>query len=64
MAKRVIKACVEKILDFDTEKERAAFVEDLREGKKEFIIIRRWEEGEHLYLRIKEQYNKNKILKD
>lgn len=41
--KKVIAACIDKILEFDNQEEAAAYLENLRSRKTEFKIIDRGE---------------------
>ena len=60
--KKVIAACIERILDFDTPEEAAAYIETLRDKKSEFRILHREEIGGKYRIRIQEQYNKSPMI--
>lgn len=52
--KKVIAACIERILDFDTPEEAAAYIEGLRNKKTDFVIVSREEAGGKYRIRVKE----------
>ena len=60
--KKVIAACIERILDFDTPEEAAKYLETLREKKSEFRVLHREEIGGKYRIRIQEQYNKSPMI--
>lgn len=63
--KKIIAACIDRLMEFDSSEEAATYVEGLREKKSDFVIVKREEieiSGKYR-LRIKEQYNKNPLLK-
>lgn len=60
--KKVVAACIDRILDFDTPKEAAAYIEGLRNKKTEFRVINREEVGGKYRVRIQEQYNKSPMI--
>lgn len=60
--KKVIAACIERILDFDTPEEAAAYLEGLRNKKSEFKVLHREEVGNKYRIRIQEQYNKSPMI--
>lgn len=62
--KKVIAACIERILDFDTPKEAAAYIERLRNKKTEFVIISCEETGGKYRVRVKEQYNSSPMIQN
>lgn len=60
--KKVIAACIDRVLEFDTQNEAANYIERLRSKKSEFRVLRRDEVGEKYRIRIQEQYNKNPMI--
>lgn len=62
--KKVIAACIDKIVDFDTQEEAAAHLEGLRNSGKEFRFMNREEVNGKYRLRIQEQYNKTPLIND
>lgn len=62
--KKVVAACIDRVLDFDTPKEAAAYIEGLRNKKTEFRVINREEVGRKYRVRIQEQYNKSPMIEN
>lgn len=62
--KKVIAACIERILDFDTPEEAAKYLETLRDKKSDFRILHREEAGGKYRIRVKEQYNKSPMIQN
>lgn len=62
--KKVISACVEQLLEFDTQKEAAAYLEGVRTSGKSFRIVYREEAGEKYRIRIQLQYNKSPLIEE
>ena len=62
--KKVIAACIDKIIEFDTQNEAALYLEILRTKKSEFRVLYRKEVGGKCWIRIQEQYNKNPMIED
>lgn len=60
--KKVIEACIDRILEFETQDEAAKYIENLREKKSEFRISYREEVGDKYRIRIQEQYNKSPMI--
>lgn len=60
--KKVIAACIDRVLEFDTQKEAANYLEGLRDKKSEFRVLRRDEIGGKYRIRIQEQYNKSPMI--
>lgn len=60
--KKVIAACIDRVLEFDTQKEAANYLEWLRDKKSEFRVLRRDEVGGKYRIRIQEQYNKSPMI--
>lgn len=62
--KKVIAACIDRILEFDTQNEAANYIEGLRSKKSEFRVLRRDEVGGKYRIRIQEQYNKSLMIEE
>lgn len=62
--KKVIAACIDRVLEFDTQKEAANYIEGLRSKKSEFRVLRREEVGGKYRIRIQEQYNKSPLIEE
>lgn len=62
--KRVIAACIDRVLEFDTQQEAAKYIEALRDKKSDFRILRREDVGGKYRIRIQEQYNKSPMIED
>lgn len=62
--KRVVAACIDRVLEFDTPAEAAKYIDGLREKKTDFRIVNREEVGVKYRVRIKEQYNKSPMIED
>lgn len=62
--KKVIAACIDRVLEFDTQAEAAKYLDGLREKKTDFRIVNREEVGGKYRVRIKEQYNKSPMIED
>lgn len=62
--KKVIAACIDRVLEFDTQNEAAKYIETLRDDNKgsEFRILHREEIGGKYRIRIQEQYNKSPMI--
>ena len=60
--KKIIEACIDRILEFDTQEEAAAYIEGLRNKKTDFVIVSREEAGGKYRIRVKEQYNKSPMI--
>ena len=60
--KKVIAACIERILDFDSSEEAATYIGGLRNKNTEFVIVSREEAGGKYRVRVKEQYNKSPMI--
>lgn len=60
--KKVIAACIDRVLEFDTQKEAADYIEGLRAKKSDFRILHREEIGGKYRIRIQEQYNKSPMI--
>lgn len=58
--KKVISACIDQVLQFDSEKEIDSFLEDLKFKKQRFSVI--WKNTLNtgkVQIRIKRQYNQH-----
>lgn len=62
--KKVIAACIDRVLEFDTQNEAANYIEGLRSKKSEFRVLRRDEVGGKYRIRIQEQYNKSPLIEE
>lgn len=61
--KKVIAACIDQILQFDSEHEIDAYIEDLKKKKQHFRLV--WKNNlpnGTVQIRIKKQYNNNGFL--
>lgn len=62
--KKVIEACIDRILEFDKPEEAEAYLDNLRQKEVNFRLCNRWEEGGKFRIRIQEQYNKSPLIKN
>lgn len=62
--KKVVSACIEQILEFDTQKEAADYIEKVRTSKKGFRIVSHEEVGEKYRIRIQLQYNNSPLIEE
>lgn len=60
--KKVIAACIDRIFEFDSQEEAAAYIEKLRSLKKTFRIVTRDDAGKKYRVRIQEQYNSSPMI--
>lgn len=60
--KKVIAACIDRVLEFDTQQEAAKYLETLRDKKSEFRVLNREEVARKYRIRIQEQYNKSPMI--
>lgn len=60
--KKVIAACIDRVLEFDTQQEAAKYLETLRDKKSEFRVLNREEVAGKYRIRIQEQYNKSPMI--
>lgn len=60
--KKVIAACIDRVLEFDTQNEAAKYLETLRDKKSDFRILHREEVAGKYRIRIQEQYNKSPMI--
>ena len=61
--KKVLEACIDQILQFDSEKEFEVFVEGLERKPQQFKVVSHYglAGGRHI-ARVKKQYNANKFM--
>lgn len=61
--KKVLEACIDQILQFDSEKEFEVFVEGLERKPHQFKVVNHYglADGRHI-ARVKKQYNANKFM--
>lgn len=61
--KKVLEACIDQILQFDSEKEFEIFVEGLERKPQQFKVVNHYSlaDGRHI-ARVKKQYNANKFM--
>lgn len=62
--KKVIAACIDRVLEFDTQQEAANYLDNLREKKSEFRVLHREEVSGKYRIRIQEQYNKSPMIEN
>ena len=60
--KKVIAACIDRVLEFYTQQEAAKYLETLRDKKSEFRVLNREEIAGKYRIRIQEQYNKSPMI--
>lgn len=63
--KKVIAACIDQVLQFDSEQEVDRFIEQLKQKKQQFKIV--WKntlDDGNVQVRIKKQYNNNDFMED
>lgn len=58
----MIAACIDRVLEFDTQQEAAKYLETLRDKKSEFRVLNRKEVGRKCQIRVQEQYNKSPMI--
>lgn len=62
--KKILAACIERVIEFDSQQEAATYLEKLRNKKTTFLLVNREEVGNKYRIRIKEQYNNNPLIED
>ena len=62
--KKIIAACIDRIIEFDTQQEAATYLEGLRAKKTEFRIVNREEVNGKYRIRIQERYNKSPMIEN
>ncbi|MCI8811575.1 MAG: hypothetical protein HFF84_16090 [Oscillibacter sp.] len=60
--KKVLEACIDQVLEFDSLDEAAAFVDDLRQRQPRFNVSSREEVNGKMRIRIQRTYNGNRLL--
>ena len=60
--KKVLEACIDQVLEFDSPDEAVAFVDDLRQRKQRFNVSSREEVNGKMRIRIQRAYNGNRLL--
>ena len=60
--KKVIAACIDRVLEFDTQNEAAKYLETLRDKGSEFRILHREEIGGKYRIRIQEPVSYTHLL--
>ena len=60
--KKIIEACIDRILEFDTQEEAAEYLEALRNKKTAFLIVNREAVNGKYRIRVQEQYNKSPMI--
>lgn len=60
--KKVIAACIDRILEFDSQQEAAKYLEGLRNKNAQFRMLHREEVNGKYRIRVQEQYNKNPMI--
>lgn len=60
--KKVLEACIDQVLEFDSPDEAVAFVDDLRQRKQRFNVSSRKEVNGKMRIRIQRAYNGNRLL--
>lgn len=60
--KKIIEACIDRVLEFDTQEEAAEYLEALRNKKTEFLIVNREAVNGKYRIRVQEQYNKSPMI--
>ena len=60
--KKVIAACIDRVLEFDTQQEAAKYLETMRYKKSDFRVLNREEVAGKYRIRIQEQYNKSPMI--
>ena len=60
--KKVLEACIDQVLEFDSPDEAAAFVNDLRQRQQRFNVSSREEVNGKMRIRIHRAYYGNRLL--
>jgi hypothetical protein len=60
--KKVVAACVEQILEFDSESSFERYIENLKSRKQWFEIVYKVHNSDVVMVRIKKQYNRHVLL--
>ena len=62
--KKVISACIDRILQFSSEREAECYIEDLKSKRQLYHVV--WKntlENGNIQIRIKTQYNQSDFMK-
>ena len=57
--KKVIAACIDQLLEFDSESSFEEYIKNMESKKQWFEVVYKEHSGEVVMVRIKKQYNKN-----
>jgi hypothetical protein len=57
--KKVLAACIDQLLEFDSEGSFEEYIEDLEAKKQWFTIVYKYHNSEAVVVRIRKQYNKH-----
>lgn len=60
--KKVISACIDRILEFDSPAEGKQYLDDLKAAEKQFRVMWQQENGGKFQIRVQEQYNKSPMI--
>ena len=60
--KRVIAACIDQWLEFDSEESFQKYIEDLEFKKQWYRVLSKECENGYILIRIQKQYNKHKFI--
>ena len=60
--KKVISACIDRLFEFDSGKEAAAYLDKLRARKAVFVVVAMNQDKGKFFVRTKVQYNNNQLL--
>ena len=58
----MIAACIDRVLEFDTQQEATKYLETLRDKKIEFRIVNREAVNGKCRIRVQEKYNKSPMI--
>lgn len=64
MARRIVAACIDRLIEFDTQQEAATYLEGMKNKKADYVLVNREEVNGKYRIRIKEQYNSNPMIED
>lgn len=62
--KKVIAACIDRVLEFSTQKEGAIYIEGLRAKNSNFKVLYCKKIGDKYCIRVQEQYNKSPMIEN
>lgn len=60
--KKVISACIEQFIEFDSKEEYEAYERELSQGKKKYEILSVKSRKGRYFVHLKKQYNNNSFL--